>query len=57
MDKRPESGVEGNLIYCLKKSKVVGPKLECALFVRGTQKNRDDMRNSAYGRLESEEFE
>jgi hypothetical protein len=57
MDKRPESGIHGSLIYCQKKRLVVSPKLECTLYVRATAQNQSDLKASIYGRIEAEEME
>jgi hypothetical protein len=57
MDNRPESGTQGNLIYCQKKCIVVSPKKACDVYVRATARNREDMKNSLYGTIEGEDLE
>ncbi len=55
VDERPELGFNGQLVYCMKKEKVVTPKTSCDLFVRSTQAGRDEMRTRIYGVLSGEE--
>lgn len=57
MDRRPESGVQGGLIYCQKKKLVISPKVKCDLYVRATAQNRESLNASIYGTIEAAELE
>lgn len=54
-DARPELGVGDKLIYCIKKERVIGPKAACELFVRSTEKTREQLRTEIYGTFQEEE--
>jgi hypothetical protein len=54
-DVRPEVGSGDKLIYCIKKERVVSPKTACELFVRSTDKNREQMKTAMYGTFSEEE--
>jgi len=54
-DARPEVGVGDRLVYCMKKERVVSPKLQCDLFNRATEKAKEQLRNSLYGTFNEDE--
>ncbi len=56
-DSRPELGAGRNLIYCVKKDRVISPKTACELFVRSTERSREEFKNSIYGSYPAEEEE
>jgi len=57
LDRRPESGIQGGLIYCQKKKLVVRPKIKCDMYLRATVQNRESMKASIYGTISAEEVE
>jgi len=54
-DVRPEIGSGDKLIYCMKKERVVSPKAACDLFLRSTDKNREQLNTAIYGTFSEEE--
>lgn len=57
LDRRPESGIQGGLIYCQKKKLVVRPKIKCDMYLRATAQNRESMKASIYGTIGAEDLE
>jgi len=56
-DKRPESGTQAGLAYCLKKRIIVTPKTECAVYARATARAVENLKASLYGTIPVEEHE
>lgn len=56
-DVRPEVGVGDQLIYCMRKDRVVSPKMRCELFSKATEKAKEQLRNSLYGSFNEEDME
>jgi len=54
-DARPELGSGRNLIYCMKKERVISPKKKCELYTASTERAREDLNNSIYGSFSEEE--
>lgn len=54
-DVRPEVGVGDKLIYCIKKERVVSPKTVCEIYLRSTEKNREQLKTYIYGTFSEEE--
>jgi len=54
-DVRPETGVGDSLIYCIKKERVIRPKLQCELFFKSTEKTKEQLKASMYGTFSEEE--
>lgn len=51
MDKRPESTMQGGLLYCQKKRLVVRPKTSCDVYIKATAKNIESMKAALYGKI------
>ncbi|MDD1756271.1 MAG: hypothetical protein LUQ39_05485 [Methanomassiliicoccales archaeon] len=54
-DARPEVGVGDQLLYCMKKERVVSPKMSCALYTRATERAKESLRHSLYGSFNDED--
>jgi hypothetical protein len=54
-DNRPELGGGRNLVYCTKKDKVISPKSGCEIYVRATEKSKEELKASIYGTYEEDE--
>jgi hypothetical protein len=54
-DARPEVGGGDQLVYCMKKERVVSPKMQCALYARATEKAKEHLRHTLYGSFNGED--
>ena len=54
-DARPEVGVGDQLVYCMKKERVVSPKMKCELYTRATEKAKENLRHNLYGSFNGED--
>jgi hypothetical protein len=57
IEERPELGVNDELIYCIKKDKILRPKSECEFYVKSTDETRNALHSQIYGVLFEDEFE
>jgi hypothetical protein len=54
-DARPEVGVGDQLVYCMKKERVVSPKTKCDLYTTATEKAKEHLRHTLYGSFNEED--
>lgn len=57
MDKRPESTMQGGLVYCQKKRLVIRPKSSCDVYIKATAKNVESLKAALYGKGSEEDVE
>lgn len=56
-DVRPEVGAGDRLVYCMRKDRVVSPKMQCDLYSKATEKAKEQLRHTLYGSFSEEDEE